>query len=222
MTQSDATDSVDAPCLRPCGALMAFDPSTGTVRSPVAKIDQPDEARELQRARAGDEAAFTALFRRHRAAVYRFAWLISGSEAHAADVTQEVFIEMLVGRGGFDPARGSLAAYLCGIARFRAYRVADKLAHSIDLDSLPEGQLEYEVSELPLDRVQRSQALQALYAAIRKLPAPFRDVVVLVELQQMSYAEAASIADIEVGTVRSRLSRAKARLAQMLSEGDVR
>jgi RNA polymerase sigma-70 factor, ECF subfamily len=217
MTQiSEAPGGVEASYLQ--GEPMAFDVSARTTVADAVC----DEARELQLARSGDEAAFTALYRRHRAAVYRFAWLISGSEAHAADVTQDVFLELLDGKSGYDPARGSLAAYLCGIARFRAYRFADKRMLSIDVDALPEAQHDRDAPELPLERVQRSRALLSLYAAIRKLPAPFRDVLMLVELQQMSYAEAATIAGIEVGTVRSRLSRAKAKLAQMLSEGEVR
>jgi RNA polymerase sigma-70 factor (ECF subfamily) len=65
--------------------------------------------------------------------------------------------------------------------------------------------------------LERSRALQTLYDAIRKLPPIFRDVLILVELQEMSYADTAAVAGIELGTVRSRLSRAKARLAQLLN-----
>lgn len=208
----------DAEASFPEGKPMAFDASA----RPTIADAGCDEAHELQLARAGDEAAFTALYRRHRAAVYRFAWLISGSDAHAADVTQDVFIELLHGKTRYDPTRGSLAAYLCGIARFRAYRFAGQSAASVEIDALPEARHEHEAPELPFERVQRNRALQSLYAAIRRLPPPFRDVLMLVELQQMSYVEAATIAGIEVGTVRSRLSRAKAKLAQMLSEGEVR
>jgi RNA polymerase sigma-70 factor, ECF subfamily len=217
MTQiSEAPGGAQASYLQ--GKPMAFDAFARTSMADVVC----EEARELQLARSGDEAAFTALYRRHRAAVYRFAWLISGSESHAADVTQDVFLALLDGKSGYDPARGSLAAYLCGIARFRAYRLTDRRAPSVDIDALPEAQHEHDAPELPFERVQRNRALQSLYDAIRRLPAPFRDVLMLVELQQMSYVEAATIAGIEVGTVRSRLSRAKAKLAQMLSEGEVR
>lgn len=191
--------------------------------SALADADR-DEAQQLRLARAGDEVAFTALYRRHRAAVYRYAWLVCGSESHAADVTQDVFVEILSASNRFDPARGSLAAYLCGIARFRAYRVAERGTHSTaDIEAALEAcgdSYELSAPELPLEQLQRSRALQALYSAIRKLPAPFRDVLILIELQQMSYADAAAITGIEIGTVRSRLSRAKAKLAQMLNEGE--
>ena len=62
-----------------------------------------------------------------------------------------------------------------------------------------------------------TRSLDILYDAIRKLPPIFRDVLILVELQEMSYADAAAVTGIELGTVRSRLSRAKARLAQLLN-----
>src|SRR5512140_1177320 len=100
---------------------LAFDPSM-----PV-----DTDLAELRRARGGDERAFTALYRRHSGAVFRFAWLLTGSESLAGDVTQETFIELLEGADGFDPARGSLAAYLCGIARFRAYRARDPRVDSV-------------------------------------------------------------------------------------------
>ncbi len=203
------------------GSSVAFDPAARPAQAFDSRM-QPvgsamDEMRELQLACSGDEAAFTALYRRHQAAVYRFAWLLTGSEAQAADVTQDVFVELLNASNGYDPARGSLAAYLCGMARFRAYRTADKRMQGVDdFEALLELQGEHDAPALPSDRLERSRALQTLYAAIRKLPAPFRDVLILVELQEMSYADAAAIAGIELGTVRSRLSRAKAKLAQML------
>ena len=94
----------------------------------------------------------------------------------------------------------------------------DKRMQSVDdFDALLESGGD-DAPELPSDRLDRMRALQTLYAAIRKLPAPFRDILILVELQQMSYADAAAIAGVELGTVRSRLARAKARLTQMLNE----
>ena len=172
---------------------------------------------DLRRARDGDEVAFTALYRRHSGAVYRFAWLLTGSESLANDVAQETFIEVLEGCDGFDPTRGSLAAYLCGIARFRAYRVIDRRVETIgDIEDMDRPQDNPSVPDLPLDALERSRAVGRLYDAIRQLPAPYREVLVLVELQEMSYADAAAVAGIELGTVRSRLSRAKARLGEIL------
>jgi len=177
-----------------------------------------NETQELQRAISGDAAAASAIFRRHHGAIYRFAWLITGSETQADDVTQDVFVELLCGRSSYRPACGSLAAYLCGIARHCCYRTVDRRMQSVDdWDVVVETHAQHDAPSLPLDQLERSRSMETLYSAIRKLPPLFRDVLVLVELQQLSYAETAAITGIELGTVRSRLSRAKDRLAQMLN-----
>ena len=204
---------------------MAFDPSGRTASalaqqaSLLVANEDVDEQQLLRSAWSGDERAFTALYRRHEAAVYRFALLLTGSAAQAGDVTQDVFIELLSASNKYDAARGSLAAYLCGIARFRAYRAMDSRMQSVDdFDALTEVHTASDAPAMPCERLERSRALQTLYGAIRRLPPIFRDVLILVELQEMSYADTAAIAGIEIGTVRSRLSRAKSRLAQLLNE----
>ena len=206
---------------------MAFDPSGCAASAPASQAsvldaeEHVDEVHVLRSAWSGDERAFTALYRRHQAAVYRFAWLLTGSAAQAADITQDVFVELLSAPNGYDAARGSLVAYLCGIARFRAYRTMESRMQSVDdFDALVEAHAAHDAPALPCERLERSRALQTLYGAIRKLPPIFRDVLILVELQEMSYADTAAIAGIELGTVRSRLSRAKSRLAQLLNEQD--
>jgi RNA polymerase sigma-70 factor (ECF subfamily) len=197
------------------GSELAFDPDPPV---DVARTGRDDLA-ELGCARAGDERAFTALYRRHSDAVYRYAWLLTGSESAAADAMQEAFIELIEG-DGFDPDRGSIAAYLCGIARHRAFRAIDRRLVPVErIDDLLDS--EPDMQPLPQDALERGRALERLYAAIRTLPAPFREVLILVELQELPYAEAAAIAGIEIGTVRSRLSRAKARLAAILCEQEV-
>ena len=185
---------------------MAFDPSGCAApafacrRRARSRADEFDEARELRSALSGDDAAFTALYRRHQAAVYRFAWLLTGSAAQAADITQDVFVELLSASSGYDAARGSLAAYLCGIARFRAYRAMDTRMQTVDdFDALVEAHAANDAPGAAADRLERSRALQTLYDAIRKLPPIFRDVLILVELQEMSYADTAAVAGIELG-----------------------
>lgn len=193
--------------LRAMRTSLAFDPSL------VADTDTG----ELRCARAGDAQAFTSLYRRHSGAVFRFAWLLTGSESLANDVTQETFIELLEGATRFDPARGSLRAYLCGVARFRACRIADRRLDTVaDIDEVDGSAVDATWPELPLDALERARAIERLHAAIRRLPAPYREVLILVELQELPYADAAAVAGIELGTVRSRLSRAKARLAELL------
>lgn len=174
----------------------------------------------LTRCAAGDMQALAQLYRRHGAAVYRYAWLLTGSDAVAADVVQETFVALLDRASGFDPARGSCAAYLCGIARHLAARQFDlRLDTSDEIEPLVDRHGSVNGSApppLPPSQAERAQALGRLYAAIRRLPPHYRDVLVLVELQELSYAEVAAIAGIELGTVRSRLARARERLRELL------
>src|SRR5579863_4765099 len=76
-----------------------------------------DEGLLLRRMVAGDEAAFTLLYRRKHPAIYRFALHMSGNASIAEDVTQEVFMTLIRDAKRFDPARGSLSSYLFGVAR---------------------------------------------------------------------------------------------------------
>lgn len=195
---------------------MAFDPTTTRAATDAELLARAATAAAPLRAPAIEE-----LFRRHRAAVYRYAWLLTGSESAAADVLQETFLALLDAPLGFDPARGSAAAYLCGIARHLALRDRASRVQAVD-DITPvaedgERADAPALPPLPADEVERARAIDALYAAIRALPPHYRDVLMLVELQEFSYADAAAIAGIEVGTVRSRLARAKARLLELLA-----
>ena len=78
--------------------------------------EDASDADLLRRLGGGDPAALRPLYQRHGRPVYRFALLWSGSPATAADVTQDVFVHLLTHAVDFDPARGGLSAYLCGIA----------------------------------------------------------------------------------------------------------
>ena len=186
---------------------MAFDP----------RMSDESDVVLLARSADGDPAAAAELYRRHATAVYRFVWATTGSEAEAADVLQETFMTVLERRSGYDPVRGTCVAYLCGVARHLVYRRYDKRTDAVaEIDELTEQTAAIPALPLPDDELERAQALHRLHAAIRALPPHYRDVLILVELQEMSYADAAAIAGIELGTVRSRLARARARLAELL------
>ncbi|HWS56149.1 MAG TPA: sigma-70 family RNA polymerase sigma factor, partial [Pyrinomonadaceae bacterium] len=181
------------------------------------------DAELLRLALAGDEAAFTSLFRRRQAGVYRFALHMSGSEALAEDVVQEVFIVLIRDGRNFDPARGSVAAYLYGIARNHVLRAFERergivpLAH--DGDGEEGAAFDLVSADDPLGELTRGEMIEKLRQAVLALPAHYREVVVLCELQELSYADAAAALDCAVGTVRSRLHRARSMLAAKLRDG---
>jgi RNA polymerase sigma-70 factor (ECF subfamily) len=186
-----------------------------------AASEGASDAELLARAAAGESPAASDLYRRHSRAVYRFAWALCGNDSFAADVVQDTFLSLIDAPSGapaFDAARGSVAAYLCGIARHLVYRRSRDRHDAVeDIESVAESASDAPVPELPHDRLERIRALGQMHEAIRALPPYYRDVLVLVELQQMSYADAAQVVGIEVGTVRSRLSRARKQLAACLS-----
>ncbi len=170
----------------------------------------PPEVDLLTRTSAGDRAAFETIFSRHAATVYRFACQMTGSADAAADVTQDVFIAIAEGRVRFDPARGAFRTYLYGIARnLVRQHMRRSLLRMLDLTVLDDvaGQ-----ATDPVDAQQQRDRTALLRRAILSLPRVYREVVVLVELHDVSYDDAARIVGCPVGTIRSRLSRARRRL----------
>jgi|SRR5258706_10995868 len=182
--------------------------------------DLQPELALLARMKQGDEAAFVALYRRHKDAVYRLALLYSGSAAGAADATQEAFAHFMTRPGQYDPSRGTLAAWLCGVARNIARKAAGTREDAADPQDLASDTAPFEAHidrDTPLDRILRAEAAEQVRGAVAALSPHYRDVLILCELSELSYAEAAQVCGIEIGTVRSRLSRARAQLAQRLA-----
>jgi len=174
----------------------------------------------LARMKRGDEAAFVALYRRHRDGVYRFALLYCGSGAMAADVTQDTFIHLIGHPNQYDPTRGAIGAWLCGVARNLARRQMRGREDATDPADLQDDARLAEASidhDTPLERVLKSEAAEEVRRALAAIAPHYRDVLILCELSELTYAEAAQVCGIDIGTVRSRLSRARAQLAQRLS-----
>jgi|SRR6185369_2461644 len=168
---------------------------------------------------AGDEEALSVLYRRRQGAVYRFALQMSGSKTVAEDVTQEVFLFLMRDGRVFDPAKGSVSAFLLGVARnyvLRRLRVEQQLAPLGDDfdDDVPV--LHASTDICPLEDLTRAETIESVRRAVLSLPSKYREVVVLCELQDISYGETAEILGCAIGTVRSRLHRARALLLAKL------
>jgi RNA polymerase sigma-70 factor (ECF subfamily) len=174
---------------------------------------------------AGDAEAFAELYDRRQSGVYRFALRMSGSHAVAEDVTQDVFMALMRDGNLYDSLRGSVAAYLYGMAR---NRVLKRLARDRTFVSISEGATDDEMSgdarfivhEDPLAELARNETIAAVRQAILALPAHYREVIVLCNMQEMNYEQAAAIIGCPVGTVRSRLHRARAMLINKLRAMD--
>ena len=181
------------------------------MRKPT-KQDLPD-SQLLRLSQRGDEEAFVLLYRRHQAPIFRFAWHMSGRRELAEEVTQEVFFSLLSQRNSYVEQRGAFQGYLIGIAR---NQVRNQLARERVRvpDLLDEGDRGQLVDSLSVD-----QEVEGLRRAILSLPAQYREVVVLCELENLDYATVAEQLGCAIGTVRSRLHRARALLGAKLQKG---
>jgi len=166
----------------------------------------------VRRMRSGCAEAFTMLYRRHQSRIYRFAVHMSGSAAVGEEVTQEVFLALLRGGAKYNAARGSLEQFLFGVARKQVLRYIEKGRRQENEEDLTALRSDDDV----LGDLTRKETVELLRKAVLSLPARYREVVVLCEMQEMDYVEAAAVMGCAVGTVRSRLSRARALLAEKL------
>jgi RNA polymerase sigma-70 factor (ECF subfamily) len=167
----------------------------------------------------GDEEALAQLYRRRQGGVYRFALQMSGSKPIAEDVTQEVFLFLMREGQVFDPARGSVGAFLLGVARnyvLRRLRVEHLLSPLADDQDEDQSIFQATADLCPLEDLTRAETIENVRKAVLSLPAKYREVVVLCELQDVSYVETAEILGCAIGTVRSRLHRARALLLSKL------
>jgi len=177
--------------------------------SMTADLNQSDPEL-LRQALNGREEQFTLLYQRRQGGVYRFALQMSGSATLAEDITQETFIALLQSGHRYDSARASVAAFLYGIARNLVMRrlERDRRYQPEQEDCTADGDL--------LEDLTRTESIELVRQAVLNLPPVYREVVVLCDLQEASYEDAASALDCPIGTVRSRLSRARGMLARKL------
>ncbi|HYL92082.1 MAG TPA: RNA polymerase sigma factor [Alphaproteobacteria bacterium] len=187
-------------------------------------IDEKELVRQLKK---GNESAFAHVYGRYQAPIYRFALHMSGNAATAEEVTQEVFMLMISKPGGFDPAKGSLAGYLFGIARNLTRRSLQKSMRDIPLEQ-DEDQPGFDESVLAADfdilqDLSQAESFEQLRKAVLALPEQYREAVVVCELEELSYSDAAAILQCSQGTLASRLNRAKAMLrTRLLHQRSVR
>jgi RNA polymerase sigma-70 factor, ECF subfamily len=175
-------------------------------------VSNPTDEDLLRLARQGDEEAFTALYRRWSPRIYRFAWQMSGSSQIAEEITQDTFMTMLHSSGAFDVSRGSLLSFLHGVARNllrRQFAREDDVALTTASEGLPEDPI---TAANVFEDLARRENIEAVRQAILALPSAYREVLVLCDLQELNYEQAAIALGCPIGTVRSRLHRGRAAL----------
>jgi RNA polymerase sigma-70 factor (ECF subfamily) len=186
-------------------------------QSPMNVATEPSDLELLERMSLGDREALAVIFRRHQGTVYRFSRQMLGSKEAAEDVTQDVFVALARNAGRFNPSVASLSTYLYGIARnlvLQRYK-RSRTRNEVNIDALDVADgAALAVAADQADSISRAQMTRQLRLAILRLPLHYREAVVLCELNGLSYEDAAAIAGCPVGTIRSRLSRAR----QMLVE----
>lgn len=174
----------------------------------------------MGRLAAGDRQALDLIYRAEAGEVYRFALAMCRNPAWAADAVQDAFVQLAERPHGYDRQQGPLRAYLCGIARYKLlarWRESSGVTAIADEPGEDEGALpDAPHAHSPEADLARSQDTHALWQAIARLPWVFREAVVLVDIQERTYTEAAQIAGVEINTLRTRLHRARKRLAEAL------
>lgn len=178
---------------------------------------EADDLRLVQELCQGEPAAARLLYQRHGAALLRFGLAMTRSRHTAEDMVHDTFVEFLRAPHAFNPARGSVAAFLYGIARHQVSRSVRRADHALPGDdplqalaAAPDGLIGVDEQidiERRVDRVRR---------AVLDLPLAHREVVALCDLAELPYATVAAILDCPIGTVRSRLHRARSMLAACL------
>jgi RNA polymerase sigma-70 factor, ECF subfamily len=189
---------------------------TETSHSAEARPGARDDTALVEAMAAGDRDAFSEAFTRHRSDVYRFARHMTGSADAADDVTQETFLALMQMPGRFDAARGTLRQYLLGIARNVVARRLRSHRWWAPVEDADRASSESNGHD-PLEQLCRATDVARVQLAVQTLPTPYRDTLVLCDLLGLSYDEAASTLACPVGTVRSRLFRARQRLAVALA-----
>ena len=178
--------------------------------------DNSAEANLLMRASRGDETAFLVLYERHRRPVFRFAYRLLGSASLAEDVTHDCFLAVLKRPEGYQPDRAALRTYLCAAARNLSFKQLRRRGVETTEEEVPEPQAEAGAPE-PLRKLLDDEVAAEVRLAVEALPPLQREALVLFEYEELSLAEIAQVAETDVGTIKSRLHRARERLRHTLA-----
>lgn len=178
--------------------------------------DRDSDAVLVRAACLGNGDAIAELYQRHGAIVYRFTLRMCADASMAEEITQKVFLAFLRQPHHFEEERSAFSTWLCGVARRQLWKRLERDERFVELDDTEEP-VEAPSSDAPDQWLSRNEAIEMVRKGIDELPLLLKEVVILCELEEMSYQQVSLILAVPIGTVRSRLHRAKAKLAMLLS-----
>jgi len=189
-------------------------PASLVAGEPAARAAQDRRAdRELAaRAQQGDHAAYAQLVRAHQNRIFRYLLNLTGSREEALELSQDVFLKAWEALPGWRP-QAQFHTWLYRIASNAAFDLLRR-RQIVSYESLPEDYDAPADAAGPEHRLQATQSMTNLDAALARLPPDQRQIVLLREVEGLSYEELATALSIEPGTVKSKLARARAALAE--------
>lgn len=179
-----------------------------------------DEQKFIDAAKGGDVQAFNRLVLHHQDVAYNVAYRILGDPAAAADATQDAFVSAYKAINRYKT--GNFKAWLLRIVNNKCLDALRKQKRHPEpsIDEITEENESpsflRDVSDLPEDEAERSELMGAIQACLQGLPDPQRSAVVLCDVEGYDYAEIAEILNVSLGTVKSRLNRARRKLQDCL------
>jgi RNA polymerase sigma-70 factor, ECF subfamily len=176
-----------------------------------------DDTECMTRLAAGDANALRELYQRHGRALLRFSSAMCRSKQAAEDMVHDTFVALLREPMNFDPALGTVFGYLCGVLRHRVSRHFRHEKRWVALDTDNDSSPAHVEEDGPVDEIARSEITAAFRRAMLELPLQHREVISLCDLEELPYTTVAGILSCPVGTVRSRLHRARALLTIRLA-----
>lgn len=178
------------------------------------------ETKLIRKAVEGDRTAFGKIYFLLRDPIYGFAFRMLGENAAAEDITQETFVFFIENSKKFQPERGSLLAFLCGVARNRILHYMRRNRDDFEFDSQESDdfiELQDEIGRNPLEILLESELETKVNESLKELPPLQREAIILREIQEFSYDEIAKITGDDVNAVKVRLYRARRNLARRIA-----
>ena len=184
--------------------------------APIREVS--DDLEVVERHRRGDPAAFEEIFTRYQSMVFNLSFRLSGSREEAADLSQEIFLRVYRHVGKFK-GRSSLKTWIYRVSvNCCRSRLSKKKLPTVPLADDPSRSMR-EIRDPrsgPERRAIAQDEIRQLSEALVMLPSPFREAVVLRDIEELSYEEIATVLGVRLGTVRSRIARGRDRLLAML------